>query len=328
MAIDSHHQNRTVTPNFEPFSSSECLAWLTVLNIEAVAIVTMNALTIIIYLKERILRKRSMYLVISLAVADMFAAYNVIFESLLLVNYCNLWTINLFRSNEISIGIISLSYFFPLASLTNLAAISLERIHATFRPIKHRLMKKKIFGAAVAGIWFTAALPIAITFSTLFLGRSDNTNVSLLEASYFALLFCCLLIIVVSYTSIAIKVYCGTHPQHHGAIRRERKLTKTLFIVTIVSLLLMMPFTIFWFLFHVTSGEMFETISHERRQHLALSLHCLFFGNSVINPLLYALKMPEFKRALFLLLRCRHRSEPVEVFPLNDLKVMRFHSVN
>ena len=86
---------------------------------------------------------------------------------------------------------------------------------------------------------------------------------------------------VVSYTSIAIKVYCGTHPQHHGAIGRDRKLIKTLFIVTIAPLILMMPFTIFWFLLQVTSGEMVETISHETWPHLALSLDCLFYGNSL-----------------------------------------------
>ena len=101
MANDSHNQSRTDTPNLELFSSSECIAWLTVLNIEAVAIVTMNALTIIIYLKEQILRKRSMYLVISLAVADMFVTYNLIVESLVLGNDCNPWKIDLFRSVEI-----------------------------------------------------------------------------------------------------------------------------------------------------------------------------------------------------------------------------------
>ncbi|XP_068708288.1 substance-K receptor-like [Montipora foliosa] len=328
MANDSHHQNRTVTPNFERFSSSECTAWLTVLNIEAVAIVTMNALTIIIYLKERILRKRSMYLVISLAVADMFVTYGLIESNLLLGNYCNVWTINILWSFEMSIFSSSLTNFFPAASVANLAAISLERMHATFRPFKHRLIKKKIFGAAVAGVWFTAALSTALLFLPVLLGRSDTTFLSQANASYFALLFSCLLIIVVSYTSIFTKVYCGTRPQHHGAIRGERKLTKTLFIVTIVSLILVMPFTIFMFLFPVTSGEMGETISHKTLLHLALSLQCLFYGNSLINPLLYALKMPEVKRALFLLLRCRYRSEPVQLFPLNNLKVVRFHSVN
>ena len=314
MTNDSHHQ--------------KCNAWLTVFTIEAVAIVSMNAFTIIIYWKERILRKRTTYLVISLAVADMFVTYNLIFEILFLGNDCNFWKINLYRSFEISIVTSSLWYFFPLASVSNLAAISLERMHATFRPFKHRLIKKKIFGAAVAGVWFTAALSTAIVFLPFFLGRSDITTIFQGRASYFALLFCCLFIIVVSYTSIAIKVYCGTHPQHHGTIRRERKLTKTLFIVTTVSLTLVMPFTIFWFLFNVTSGEMFETISDQTRLHLEYSLVCLLYANSFINPLLYALKMPEFKRSVFLLLRCRSRSEPVQDFPLNDLKVVRFHSVN
>ncbi|XP_068691778.1 octopamine receptor beta-2R-like [Montipora foliosa] len=187
MTNDSHHQNRTVTPNFEPFSSSECIAWLTVLNIEAVAIVTMNALTIIIYLKERILRKRSMYLVISLAVADMFVTYNLIVISLELGNDCNFWKINLFRSFEITMYFWSSTHFFPAASVANLAAISLERMHATFRPFKHRLIKKKIFGAAVAGVWFTAALSTAITFSPLFLGASEVTTVYHVQASYYSL---------------------------------------------------------------------------------------------------------------------------------------------
>ena len=313
MANDSHHQNRTVTQNVELFSSSECIAWLTVLNIEAVAIVIMNALTIIIYLKERILRKRSMYLVISLAVVDMFVACNLIFESLLLGERGNLWTINLLWSFEIFIVYFFLSYFFPLASVTNLAAISLERMHATFRPFKHRLIKKKIFGAAVAGVWFTAALSTAIVFSPFFLGLSDITPLlyRVVAASYFSLLLCCLFIMVISYSSIATKFYCGTHPQHHGAIRRERKLTKTLFIVTIVSLILVTPFTIFCLYVIVSPGEIFETISYHTMLLLFYFLRCLFFANSLINPLLYALKMPQFKRALFLLLRCRSRSEPV-----------------
>ena len=230
----------------------------------------------------------------------MFVACIVIFDILVLGDQCNLWTINLFRSfdHDISFVFVSLWHFFPPASVTNLAAISLERMHATFRPFKHRLIKKKIFGAAVAGVWFTAGLSTAIRFSPFFLRRSDITPLFYLAvalASYFSLLLCCLFIIVVSYSSIATKFYCGAHPQHHGAIRRERKLTKTLFIVTIVSLILVTPFTIFGLYFTISPGEIFETISYQTQLHLILSLHCLFSGNSLINPLLYALKMPEFK---------------------------------
>ncbi|XP_068680934.1 substance-K receptor-like isoform X2 [Montipora foliosa] len=307
MANDSHHQNRTVTPNFVPISSSECIAWLTVLNIEAVSIVTMNALAIIIFLKERSLRKGSMYLVINLAVADMFVPYRLIVKPLVLGNDCSFWRF------EISKDFLPLAIFFPAASVTSLVAISLERLHATFRPFKHRLIEKRMFGAAVTGVWFTAALYTAITF---FFPLIFVFSLSLI--GFF-------LIIPLSYSSIVIKLYCGTHPQHQCAINRERKLTKTLLIVTIVSAILLLPNGILHICFYLSSGEWLETISHH---HLTYSLESLFYANSLINPLLYAFKMPQFKRALFLLFRCRSRSEPVQVFALNDMKVVRFRSGN
>ena len=71
MANHSRQPNTTLAL----FSPSECIAWLTVFGIEAVAMVTLNALEIIIYLKERSLRKRDMYLVINQAVADMFVRW-------------------------------------------------------------------------------------------------------------------------------------------------------------------------------------------------------------------------------------------------------------
>ena len=241
MANDSHHQNRTVTPNFVPISSSECIAWLTVLNIEAVSIVTMNTLAIIIFLKERILRKGSMYLVISLAVADMFVPYSLILKLLVLGNDCSFWRF------EISKVFSSLAYFFPAASVTSLVAISLERMHATFRPFKHRLIEKRMFGAAVTGVWFTAALYTAIIFFYP------------LKFAYVLSLIGLFLIIPLSYSSIVIKLYCGTHPQHQCAINRERKLTKTLFIVTIVSAILLLPRGIVYICFYFSSAEWLQT---------------------------------------------------------------------
>ncbi|XP_068689133.1 galanin receptor 2b-like [Montipora foliosa] len=310
MANDSHHQNRTVTPNFVPISSSECIAWLTVLNIEAVSIVTMNTLAIIIFLKERSLRKGSLYLVISLAVADMFVPYSLIVKLLELGNDCSFWRF------EISKDFSRFAPLFPTASVISLVAISLKRMHATFRPFKHRLIEKRMFGAAATGVWFTAALYTAIIFFyPLKLAYSFSGIV----------LF---LIIPLSYSSIVIKLYCGTHPQHQCAIKRERKLTKTLFIVTIVSVILLLPIEILHICFYLSSGEWLETISHQTRFHLTYSIHCLFYANSLINPLLYAFKMPQFKRALFSLSRCRSRSEPVQVFSLNDMKVVRFRSGN
>ena len=312
MTNDSDLQNRT--SNYEVFSSSMCIALLAALGIEAVAIVTLNALAIIVFLKERRLRKRSMYLTISLAVADMFNASCLILWIFSLGNTCNIWTIN-YLSNPIQITGALLAYF-PAVSITNLAVISLERMHATFCPFNHRLIKKKMFGAAVAAVWFTAGLFTVIFFLRIQLNVILNNAEAL---AYYSFVLCCPFIILISYTSIAIKFYCGTHPQHHGAISRERKLTKTLFIVTVVSLILLLPYLIAHFIAYVSSRESFEEISPQTRWLSEYFLTFLLYANFFINPLLYAYKMPEFKRALLLLLHCRFRSEPVQVFPLNDM---------
>ena len=97
-------------------SSSECIAWLTVYGIEAVAIIVLNALTAIIYLKVHSLRKRRMYLVISLAVADMFVGGLLIFDGWFLGRDCNFWTSDLNRPSNFVV--IALFRLVPLASLT------------------------------------------------------------------------------------------------------------------------------------------------------------------------------------------------------------------
>ena len=138
----NHSQQLNATSFFPLFSASECSAWLSVFAMEAVAIVTLNTLTIIVYLKERSLHKRSMYLVINQAVADMFVGASFFIDCWTLGGYCELWTINLL-SIPFAVVIKVLWSVFDTASIINLAAISLERTHATFRPFKHRLIKRK-----------------------------------------------------------------------------------------------------------------------------------------------------------------------------------------
>ena len=320
MANDSQQQNTTLS--VAQSTSSEGIAWQTVFGIEAVAMVTLNALTIIIYLRERSLRKRSMYLVINQAVADMFVG------GFLIIGCWFLGRLHEFSaSNSPSIASYALIFvgfvfyfFLPLASLLNLTAISLDRTHATFRPFKHRLVKKKIFGTVIAAVWITAGLftiSIVITFlDQLLLFTSELTNNILML--YFSSFLFCLLIILVSYSSIAIKISCGNQLHHHGATNREKKLTKTLFIVTVVSLLLTLPYVILGIHF-LKSTRTVVTRSSRAFFRLYLSLLFLFFANSFVNPVIYTFRMPEFKRALFSFLGCRSQPQPAQVFPLNEM---------
>ena len=208
--------------------------------------VILNALTIFIYQKERSLRRPSLYLVINLAVADMFVgAVPAINECLLLGNDCHLWTLNNFNQPP-ALVIIVLLRSFPLASIANLAAISVERTQATFRLFKHRVIGKKTFLVVAVVVWITAGLCSAGLLLRNFVPVRAPGFFQGFYITYLSFFSFCLLIILVSYSSIAIKIAFGNQPRHHGATSRERKLTKTLFIVTVVSLMLTLP-QIFFF---------------------------------------------------------------------------------
>ena len=307
----NHSQQQNKTSSF--LSSSECIAWLTMFGMEVVAIVTLNVLTILIYLKERSLRKCSMSLVINQSVVDMLVAGCVIIQCSLLGSHCKFWAS--FNSSNLPSVIVSTVWFhfIPVASVTNLAAISLERMHATFRPFKHRIVKKKMFGAAVATVWITPGLCSGIQVLSSFHSFTIEQRRGLLNF-YFTYLLFCFLIILVSYSSIAMKIMYGNQPHHHGATSRERKLTKTLFIVTVVSLMLTQPYIIFRIL-RLESSHTSTAISHRTR----LSFRFLFWANSLVNPVCYAFRIPEFRKALFFVLRCVFQRQHEQVFPLNDM---------
>ena len=89
-------------------------------------------------------------------------------------------------------------------------------------------------------------------------------------------------------TSIVIKVRCGGQPRHHGAASRERKLTMTLFIVTVVSLLLCLPHVIWKYVLYISKYAVWQSLSFTVAYHLDHALLVLIHANSFVNPLLYA----------------------------------------
>ena len=288
-------------------SSSECIIWFTVFTAEFVAIVTVNLLAILLFTKNRSLCTRSMYLVISLTVADMLVG--VLFGGFVqfsLLQRCRLIKLNL--SQEVRISLFILDFFLPLVSLTNIAVISLERFHATFRPFRHRLIKRWVYVVAITAVWvFPLIVSVIWGVECLYL---IGYHLYIIE-SYCLL---CLIVTFVSYTSILFKFRFGAHPQRHCAsLLRQRKLTVTLFITTLVSLLLWLPYSIFVFL--SWSTDILSSLSFQEYFDLKYSLIFLFFANSLVNPILYTIRMPDFKKALLSLFR-RHQRENVAI-PLN-----------
>ena len=185
-------------------SLSECLPWMTVGLAESIAIVTLNLCTIIVFIRNRNLRKRSTYLVINLAVMDMFVGgvnvqYNLFYVPGI---WCNLWK---WHVDEANIFISVLLWLFLSGSLINVTIIALERVHATFFPFRHRVFRQSVYRLAIAVVWVTSGL---ITVALTLLGHFNHFVY--LFISFFSI---CLLIISVSYTCIVIKFRCGAQPQ-------------------------------------------------------------------------------------------------------------------
>ena len=175
--------------------------------------------------------------------------------------------------------------------------ISLQQAHATFRPFKHRVIKKWVYGVAIAFVWVLAAT-VSATLVSLTLFMKARSHYFYLWQSYNCL---CLFVICVSYTSTVVKFCCGARPPHHGAARRQRKLTVTLLLMTVVSLLMWLPYVVTTFVKFTTNS--FKSISYQKELRLNLALIVLFNANSLVNPILYAIRMPDFRRALLSLFR-------------------------
>ena len=286
-------------------SSSECIIWFTVFTAEFVAIVTVNLLSIILFIKNRSLRTRNMYLVISLTVADMLVGgLSGSVSQLDFLRNCHFVNFSLVYLKVI-ILLRSLLLFFPFVSLTNIAAISLERSHATFRPFKHRIIKRWVYVVAIVVVWVFPVITLVIRDIEWFLIRHHLY----LWESHCCL---CLIAIFVCYTSILFKFRFGAHPQRHcAAALRQRKLTVTLFITTLVSLLLWLPYNTYLVVVWLTDICNYR-ITYPEGLSFGFSLRFLLYANSLVNPILYAIRMPDFKKALLSFIRC-HKRENVGV---------------
>jgi len=239
------------------------------------------------------------------------AVYGLFFSTGL---FCNLW-----NWHSPGVGITTfigvLITFFLCGSLINIAIIALERVHATFCPFKHRVLKKWVYQLIIAVVWVTSEL---VTTAYMLLIQFDKLYYA--SHLYIQFISICLLIICVSYTSIVIKVRCGAQPQHHGATIRERKLTMTLLIVTVASLLAYLPYVVAEYVFYISNFEIIQSISFSAFYHLRYALLVLFYSNSLVNPILYAIRMPDYRSALLAFFSKRPQQQrQVSVFPLPDM---------
>ena len=293
----------------QPFgSASECIPWLVVLIIECLAIVILNIITIVVFVKKkRQLQRQNTYFIIHLAIVDLLMS--VVSGPLMIENriawFCPLWKYRQMSrwSNNLSAAF---AHLFSCVSLTNPIAISLERLHATFCPFRHRFVRKWVYRAIIIVIWLIAIVREVAQIFLWEIGYFEVINAYLYLPFYAVSLF----VICVSYILIVIKVRCSRHPQFHSRSKRERKLTGTALIVSLVSLLCFLPAIINLALFNYFINF-----------HIDIAVEVLFLANSLVNPIIYALRMPGFREGLLqLVYRVPDLSNAPANLPLRNLR--------
>ena len=270
-------------------SEKEERAWFAALVIGYGVIFLLNAFTLAIYTRNRHLRKPSTYLIINLTVAD------------LLVGTVGIVLLSFFEPDKLEWDLElkqafswqSFVYFtsaclFPVASLANISLISLERLHATLFPFRHCLIGKRVYLSTIFCSWLFS-LTLSSVFSLLYLRASPAFPY--VFASY---IFLSLLILTVSYVIIISTVKNNPpFPKAGPALSQERKLTVTLSTVTVVSVLTILPWVIWSVIALLIQSKLCSAVFFR----IYLSFDLLYLFNSIVNPLIYAIRMQEFRKA-------------------------------
>ena len=268
--------------------------WLTVYIPEFVIIFLINGFTIITFARNHHLRKCTTYLIINLAVADLLVG--AVSGPMHIYHTLTFKAESGFSWKKFTV--MYFDVFFENCSLLNLALLSLERLHATLFPFRHSRLTNWIYLKTVVCIWLLA-LVLSSAAAALFL--TD------LKASYFvwvSLMIIVLSTVIVSYMIIIFNVKRNVPPQLSGAGASDRKLTATLFVVTALSTIFILPS----FFNAVLVVREFNTLSIKAKFNINQSVTVLFYAKSFVTPIVYTLRMQEFRNAA--LIRCHKSTEP------------------
>ena len=272
---------------YPSLSRPEIITLSVTFGIVALAIIVGNALTIGAFTKTKLLRRPTHYFLISLAVADLMVGA---FAMPLYISHFidpDLWSASqILQAFYYTLDIIS-----GMASVFTLAVVSIERLYAVGWPWKYRRSSSTaVYLVSVAVTWVLAA-----TISGLYLAFRFNYISDVIHFVTVMLLSVSLAITCASYGGLWVRV--KKRRRLRRGLERDKKLATTLFVVTSIFLLTWMPFEIIIIIVHFCQGCSLPPI------RLVYAIKLLQYSNSLVNTLVYSLRIPEFRKAIVTFLK-------------------------
>ena len=281
--------------------SATAIIFTAVFTVETLVVIIGNTLTIFVFWTHRFHLKEAYYLLINLAVADLLVGVT---ESKVLGSEKISNLITQAERKEGS-GVNPTKAFQVLgftSSVFFLVLIALERVFALLWPLRHRVTTKRSYVYSIVIVWAAGFSMAAIsTLLPTYYPELDRMS----GVTVHSCLFISLLVICASYFTIRNHLRTktkGIDVHFQNARDQNVRLSRTLFIVVAVSLVVWLPaFVVF-------------SITAFCRRHfpplLMWSANFLHLANSMVNPFVYSFRMPVFKVALKKLRRnCRITTE-------------------
>ena len=255
--------------------------WATCFSVMAFLIIVGNTLTIVNLLKKKFC-KRPQFLLISLAFADLLVGCAT-----------TLFVIDEYRLLVLSFVFNMSDMFAGLSSIFHLAVISLERLHATLRPFRHRQLSLKAYWVAIATPWILSlSVGVSIFILTWFS--------LIMEQKVFIIVIICLttalLITCFSYLLIWRERRKSTLTSFRQ--KQEARFSRTIFLVTAASFMTWIPF-----LYFNVELYMATRVSRPLPLTVFFFIKLLHFSNSFVNFVIYIVRFPSYRKALFSLCR-------------------------
>ena len=278
-------------------SKAEGIALCSAFILSSVLIIAGNLLTLVLFAVTKPLRRKSLFLVMNMAFADLLVGtFSVPFYIYIVKHVHQFWKA---KHGSYLMAFRCIDAIFMFGSYLSAAFISCERLYAVYWPFKHRLMSTKTYRIAIFTLWtLVALLSIILTLLSVF--------TSIRSALYVSVLVLLGLTILICVCNIAIWrnfQHQSVDTQHWNKASRNRRLTKTLLLVSILALLCWLPLIILNVLIYITKTSIPWKFYH--------MVNILNYSNSFFNPIVYVFRIREIQQALRLC--CTKRTPAIKM---------------
>ena len=269
------------------FSSQ--VTWSVLYSVLAVVITFFNTLVILSFAKNKPLRTRTNFFIVSLGCADLLVGLVSLpwYTTLILTKYSNRMEL----SPVLEHIWVALDILAGVSSILHLTALSWDRLCAIVWPLEHRSYTSRKYLIILCAMWFCT-----ITISALSIVGNDKAFKAYNIAVIILCFFVPLVIICLAQGFILLTIKLKARKQcRNTKLRRDARAAKAISIMTVLFVIGWLPF------FTLSLISIINPGAFTPPWDAILAVKFFQYGNSVFNPILYAQKFPEFRKAYMVL---------------------------